>query len=83
MSSKPKVAKATKPTQRGSTPDLELPEWREDVKILKGFFKSVLWKYPVHAFIGEIVKGQSSSYALHAAVEMLSYKYQLWESKLY
>ena len=55
MSSKAKVPEATMATQR--SPDLELPEWREDVKILKGFFKSFLWKYPVHAFIGAIVKG--------------------------
>ena len=40
-------------------PELELPEWREDVKVLKEFFKSYLWKYPVRAFIGEVVKGQS------------------------
>ena len=40
-------------------PELELPEWHEDVKVLKGFFKSILWKYLVHAFIGEVVKGQS------------------------
>ena len=25
---------------------------------LGGLFHSVLWKYPVHTFIGEIVKGQ-------------------------
>ena len=82
MSSKAKVPEATMATQR--SPDLELPEWREDVKILKGFFKSFLWKYPVHAFIGAIVKGQSSSYPLYA-VEMLTaqYKYQLLGIKVY
>ena len=34
------------------------PEWRGELTILKGFFQSHLWKYPVHAFIGEVVKGQ-------------------------
>jgi len=38
--------------------ELELPEWRKDIKVLKKFFQSYLWKYPVHTFIGEIVKGQ-------------------------
>ena len=40
------------------SPELELLEWRKDVKVLKGFFQSFLWKYPVHAFVGEVVKGQ-------------------------
>ena len=50
---------AAKTTRRqSSNPELELPEWREDVRFLKEFFRSYLWKYPVHAFIGEVVKGQ-------------------------
>ena len=52
--------KTALPRSTSSSPELELPEWREDVEVLKGFFKSFLWKYPVRAFIGEIVKGQSS-----------------------
>ena len=88
MCSKEKVRgakpKATKATRTSASADLELPEWRKDVKVLKRFFQSFLWKYPVHAFIGEIVKGQSSSYPLYA-VEMLiaQYKYQLLGIKVY
>lgn len=47
--------------RRGS--ELELFEWRQDVQVLKGFFKSFLWKYPVQAFIGEVVKGQPPVHA--------------------
>ena len=59
---KPKSAEATvsELLERStpSPPELELPEWLEDIKLLKEFFQSPLWKYPVHTFIGEIVKGQ-------------------------
>ena len=40
------------------SPVLELPERVENIKILKEFLQSALWKYPLHAFIGEVVKGQ-------------------------
>ena len=58
------AAKASRrPLAYGRTvsPELEFPRWRKDVKILKGFFWSFLWKYPVRAFIGEVVKGQQST----------------------
>ena len=58
---KPKSAKTTLRGPLGrsssSSPELELPEWQEDIKLLKEFFQSHLWKYPVQAFIGEVVKG--------------------------
>ena len=54
----------TAPPRSSLSPELELLEWRKDVKVLKGFFQSFLWKYPVHAFIGEVVKGQARSYML-------------------
>ena len=43
---------------RPPSPVLELPERDGNIEILKEFLKSYLWKYPFHAFIGEVVKGQ-------------------------
>ena len=69
------AAKTTRPRVRArSSPELELPRWRKDVKILKGFFRSYLWKYPVHAFIGEVVKGQPSC---HSTIECMHAIYVL------
>ena len=53
MSSKEKEPEAAKTTlQRSFTsPELELPEWRKDAKTFKKFLQSLLWEYPVQAFI--------------------------------
>ena len=71
MSSKEKKPKGAITTLQRSTPspELELPEWRKDARTLRRFFLSLLWEYPVHAFIGKVVKGQPSiSQQMHQCI---------------